>query len=165
MIPVLIGAVGGFVAARMIMRMRGRCGGGGWHRRGGFGFRGGPRRLFWMMRGLGLDRAQRDQVWQVAQKVRQAAGNLRFGRARGMDVLFDALTSEEFDRARVEAAANEQADAVAALRREIVEGVEKLHNVLTTEQRARLREFFGGGGGGDFEGPGGQHGGPYRTSL
>jgi len=51
------------------------------------------------------------------------------------------------------------AEDVAALREKLVRAAEKVHGILTAEQRARLRSMIGGGWGG------GPAGGPYRTAL
>jgi Spy/CpxP family protein refolding chaperone len=152
MIPVIVGAIGGFAAARLIGRFRHHHGG---CARGGRGF-GGPRRLFWMARSLGLDRHQREALWSIASRVRQSVGALRFGGLRGLDVIADVLSADAFDRARLDQLATEQGDAFAAARKEIVDGLEKIHAILTPEQRRRLRELLGAG-------PGGPEGGPYRV--
>jgi Spy/CpxP family protein refolding chaperone len=156
--PVLMGAVGGFLAVKLIHRLRHHH-----HHHGHFRhFRGGPARLFWIARELELDRRQKQEIWAVMREVRRSVGELRFGRIEGMDAIADALSSETFDKAAVEAAAAKQGEAFAEVRAKVVAGLERVHAILRPEQRERLREILSGVR--DHDG-GGPPGGPYRTAL
>jgi Spy/CpxP family protein refolding chaperone len=133
MIPMILGAIGGFAAVRMIRRFR--------HGRGRFGGRG----VFFAIRRLGLDGAQREQVWSVVNGVKQSFGELHAGRRRGLDAAAVAVSGPTFDRARVEAEAAKQSEAFGRARQALVDGLERIHGILTPEQRARLRALVGGG--------------------
>ncbi len=159
--PVLMGAIGGFLAVKAIHRLRHRGHGaahGHW-RRMGFG---GPGRLFWVMRELELDRRQKQEIWQVAKEVRRAFGELRYSRFEGLDAIADALSSPTFDKPAVEAQAAKHGDAFAQVRAQVVAGLERIHGILTPEQRERLRAILSNARGNDQGGP---EGGPYRTAL
>ena len=178
--PVLIGVLGGLLAFKVIRRMM-------WHRYGGMyggcygrgfrgrrGFRGGwqgrpnfggPGRFFWLMRELDLDRKQKHAVWGVVQDVKRSIGELRYSGVEGLESMVDALGQETFDRASVDAAAQKQGDAMADVRQKIVSGLERIHAILTPEQRERLRYILRGEDEIDREDPQGPEGGPYRTSV
>ena len=178
---ILLGAVGGFVGARLLSRLGGRCGGGGgghcggdrhsggWRGRGfrgGFGG-GGPRRIFFMLRELDLDRAQREVVREVMQKVGRAIADVGIGmklmRFGAFADVADVLGGDTFDRAAITATLDRHAHAAETVRQEIVDGLARLHEVLRPEQRARLRELLASREGG-FGPPhhDGHHDGPYR---
>jgi Spy/CpxP family protein refolding chaperone len=125
----------------------------GRHRFGGFGF--GPMRFFGILRELDLSPAQKRDLGETFFKVRDKVSALRFRSFAGIDTLIDAVTGAEFDRAAVEQAAAQHAEAVGAARQELVEGLAKLHATLTPAQRERLREMVGGA-------VRGASGGPYR---
>jgi Spy/CpxP family protein refolding chaperone len=111
---------------------------------------------------LGLDRRQKEELWSVAREIREAMGAARFGGLEGLDVLVDAVSSESFDRASVESVAERHGQAVSALREKIVGAAERVHAILTPEQRRRLRDYFLGT---PSDTPGGPAGGPYRTAV
>ncbi|HZS41489.1 MAG TPA: periplasmic heavy metal sensor [Polyangia bacterium] len=145
MIPMILGAIGGFAAVRMIRRIRHARGGWGRHGHGGFGRgRFGGRGMFFALRRLGLDRGQREQVWSVVHDVKQSFGELRAGKLRGLDAAVDAVSGPTFDRTRVEAEAAKQGEAFGRARQAIVDGLERIHAILTPEQRERLRSMMGG---------------------
>jgi len=150
--PLLLGALGGIVGAKLVTR----------HHRWGRhrGHWRGPG-LFRAVRALGLDRKQKEELFAIAREVRQVFGDVRFGGLQGLDSLVDAVTGDTFDRAGVEAQAARQGDAVAALREKIVQAAEKVHSIFTPEQRQRLRAMLGAAPG--FAG--GPDAGPYRTAL
>src|SRR5438552_7065274 len=95
---IIVGVVGGLAAAKLLSRRFRRGGGACGHGHGmGFGWRrgfGGGRRAFWLMRELGLDRKQKDEIWSLLGKVRESAGDLRFGNMQGLDTLLDAVSGE-----------------------------------------------------------------------
>jgi Spy/CpxP family protein refolding chaperone len=153
---VLLGVMGGALAAKLFMhrrRFRGR-----FHGRPRFG---GPGRLFWLMRELELDRRQKREIWQVVSDVRHAIGELRFGKLQSLDVVADAIASETFDRATVEAEAARQGDVFAQARARVIAALERIHAILTPEQRERLRFILSGER--EVSDPGGPDGGPYRA--
>jgi Spy/CpxP family protein refolding chaperone len=146
----LLGLLGGVIGAKLVTR----------HRFGGWGHRGHHRfGMFRAVRSLGLDRSQKEELWAIAREVKQSFGDVRFGGMQGIDTLLEAVTADTFDKPSVEAAAKKQGDAVVALREKLVGAAEKVHQILTPEQRARLRSMLGGGW------AGGPAGGPYRTAL
>jgi len=187
----LLGALGGFVAARLVQRWRSRrwgggCGGGGcgggWARRGGwgrfgghgrfggFGF-GGPRQLFWMLHELDLDAGQRTVVREVVERVGRAMAGLgigmRMARMHAVGDVADALGAEQFDRAHIDGILERQTQSIAEVRKEFVDGLARVHETLRPEQRARLRDLLRGGPGPGYGGGGGDYGpghseGPYR---
>jgi Spy/CpxP family protein refolding chaperone len=149
--PFLLGLLGlaiGFKLFRVIRR-RHACGG---HRHG---FYGGPR-LHRLMRELKLDLSQRRAVWQVLGDVRRSFMGLRLDKAEAFDALVGALSADDFDRAGLDALADRQNQRITELRAAIVAGLERLHDILTVEQRTRLRELFGIGE------PATAGAGPYR---
>ncbi len=140
MIPFILGAVGGFTAVRLIHRFRAR---GHWHHGHGhhhFGPRG-----FFALRRLGLDRAQREQVRSIFGDVKRTLHEARADRARGFRAAARAVSDPAFDRARVEAEADRFGEAFTRVRAAVVDGLERVHAVLTPEQRERLRDLMGGG--------------------
>jgi LTXXQ motif family protein len=114
MVGIILGAIGGFAAVNAFARIR-------------------RRRM--MMRFGG-------EVWQVAGDVRRAAGDLRFGKWRGLAAAAEALGDDAFDRARVEAAADQQLANLTTLRKAVIDGLARVHAILTPEQRSRVREMF-----------------------
>jgi Spy/CpxP family protein refolding chaperone len=154
----LLGALGGVLGAKLVTR-RHFGGFSRWVHRRGRGF-GGPG-LFRAVHALGLDRRQKDELWSIAREVRQTFGDVKIGGLQGADTLIDAITADSFDRAAVDAAAQKQGDAVGALRDRLVKAAERIHQILTPEQRQRLRAMLGGA---HDPGPG-PDGGPYRTAL
>jgi Spy/CpxP family protein refolding chaperone len=142
MIPgLLIGALGGYAAARLATRrFRGGAGCHGRHHRG-YGF--GPRALWGALRRLDLTRAQRREIEEVVHRVRRSLGDLRFGARGSVEELVGTLAADDFDRARAEQAAARPGEMAAQVKSEIVDGLARIHAVLTPEQRARLRELLG----------------------
>jgi Spy/CpxP family protein refolding chaperone len=145
----LLGLAGGVLGAKLVGLRRSHHW--GRHHRG--------RGLFRALRGLGLARAQKQALWSVARDVRQSLGDVRFGAFEGMDALFDAVTGDDFDRPSVESMAQRKGQAVGTLREKLVAAAEKVHSILTPEQRRQLRERMG------LASAGGPDGGPYRTAL
>jgi Spy/CpxP family protein refolding chaperone len=138
----------------MIHRVRARhFGGHGHHGFGqgfvghGFGGRGFGGRGFFALRRLGLDREQREQVWSVVGDVKRTIHDVRADRARGFRAAARAVSEPTFDRARVEAEANRFGEALTRVRAAMVDGLERVHAILTPEQRARLRDLTGGDSG------------------
>lgn len=144
MLPhIILGAVGGFAAARWLGRARrqgcgGRRGFGAWRRHG----LGGPRMFFRLLRDLNLDRAQWKEVEALFHSLRHDVDALHFGRARGVVDLAGAFGVEAFDRAQAEAAVSRHAETQNQLGQGITQALARLHEILTPEQRQRLRALL-----------------------
>lgn len=169
--PILIGALAGLVVAKLAFRWRARrwgygggggCGGGwggGWGRRhgrhGGFGY--GPRQAFHLMNELELNQRQREEVKEVFSKIKESFIASRGGRVANIEAILGSVAGENFDRAKAESAIAGEGEKLAALRKEIIDGFEHVHNILTPEQREKLRSVlsrgfgFGGGDRGGFD--------------
>jgi Spy/CpxP family protein refolding chaperone len=159
---IILGAVGGFAAARWIARTRrqdctGRRGFGAWRRHGG----GGPRMFFRLLRELHLDRAQWKEVETLFHSLRHDFDALRFGQTRGIVDLAGAFGVEQFDRARAEEAVARHTEAETQLGQGIAGAFARLHEILTPEQRQRLRAILDERFGPAAPAPGPSEG-PYR---
>ena len=170
---IILGVLGGLLVARLIRR-RFRGGGcGGWHGHGhhggwdgpwGGGWRGrhggGPGAWF-IARRLGLDPVQEAEVEALFIDVRESLGELRTGGRAWIDETLQSVAADDFDRARVEHAAAQQGQVVDRLRGKLVDAAQKLHELLTPEQRRRLASLRGRF---PFAGPDRPPGtGPYRA--
>jgi Spy/CpxP family protein refolding chaperone len=135
---IVAGTVGGLALLALIRRARtGGCHG-GWRRGRGRG-----RGLFRLMRALDLDRQQRDEIEDLFFELRPSIDALRASRRHLTDAALDALSTDTFDAARVEAAIGQEREKLLALKQRTVEMLAKLHNVITPEQRERLRTYLG----------------------
>ncbi len=77
------------------------------------------------------------------ERIREAAKQQGFGNLRDkLSVLLGAVGGETFDRAKVEAAVGAEGDKLQALKKEILDGIEHVHNILTPEQREQLRAIL-----------------------
>jgi len=164
-----------FVVRRIARRVRtgswrGGCHGRGrWHRGGGWGMRGGDFRaragLGWLSHQLELDRQQRDLLEELAHDLARSAQDLRHGARKLMREAVVATASDSFDRAALESAAAARRDDMAGATGRSISTLERLHETLRPEQRARLgawiERFWGAGAGAD-PAPAGA-GGPYRV--
>jgi Spy/CpxP family protein refolding chaperone len=169
--PVVLGAFLGFAASR-VMRHRhfghhfGGCGrfrhGGpffmGGHHWGGFG---GPRRMFWLLRELDLSREQVGQLKTVWLNARGAVASVRASRFEAAHAAIGAALAEPFDKARLDDVARKLADDQGQAARDLSDAIARALEILTPEQRAKIRERFGRFGAGMGGGP---DGGPYRSS-
>jgi Spy/CpxP family protein refolding chaperone len=129
---ILFGALGGFAATTFILRRR------AWRMHRGFH---GPR-LFHVLRELELDRRQREQLREIFEDVRHAAFGLRSGRWDALADLADAVAADAFDRARAEQVIGRKEAALAEVKRRVLDGLGRAHDILSAEQRARLRNLF-----------------------
>lgn len=151
-----LGILGGAVAAKLWSRGRfgggggcgtdgGGCGRGGWrggHRHGwgrGAGF--GGFGLFGLLHELNLSPEQ----WQKGQEIlRELRGTLHEGKAelRGSaGPLLRILATEEWNGARAEEVAKQHDALFGRVRANGLSALERLHRLLTPEQRERLRRF------------------------
>jgi Spy/CpxP family protein refolding chaperone len=139
----------------------GRMGSGPWGFRGPFGWRGGgPRQIFWFVRELELSPAQVTELKDAWLKGRGAVASVRASGLEAAHAVFDAALAEPFDRARVDDAARRHTDHHAQAARDLSDAISRAVDVLTPEQRQKVRERFARyGTGGWATGPGV---GPYR---
>ena len=160
---IVLGVLGGLLAAKLIRRRLhgGGCGGGGHWGRRGWGWRGrhhghgsGPGAWF-VSRRLGLDPVQEAEVEAIFIELRDSFGELRQGGRAWIDETLEAVAQDDFDRSKVEAAAARQGQSIDGLRARLVDAAQRLHGILTPEQRRRLLDLRG-----SFRPPGT---GPYRT--
>jgi hypothetical protein len=137
--PVILGVVGGALAARALIRIRhGRgCAGGGrmafggrrWRRGGGDGrARVAPIQLSAAIAALELNARQKEELDEVLQTLRQSLGVEQLESWPGLSRALRAVGAETFDRAQFD----------GELRGEALDGLEHLHNILTPEQRTQL---------------------------
>ncbi len=163
--PVLFGFIFGVFLAKMLRRWAfyrnggGGCCGGHWARRraawryGGFGPFGGHgghwaragagpaaatgRPLEELVRGLDLSTRQQQEATPILGLAREHLG----GSGPRLEGALAAVAGERFDRARAEEAL---ADSPPEVRRELLDGLEHLHNILIPEQREHLRAQLSG---------------------
>ena len=150
--PILWGLLAGFVITRIVYRLRWLRRGGGLGRRCGHHGRHGAwrrdrrshgasllsvtERVARLARDLELNARQNDEVQEVFAMIRETLG-ARFEEWGDLDLALAAIAVEPFDRARAEAAFGAVSDP--ARKKELVDGIEHIHNILTPEQRARLQ--------------------------
>ena len=170
--PVVLGAFLGFAASRAMRRAYwrhhfGGCGGGfghwGHHWGGfgrGFGF-GGPRRMWWLLRELDLSHEQVGKLKQIWLSARGAVASVRASRFEAAHGAIGAALADPFDKARLDDVARKLADEHGQAARDLADAIGRAVEILTPEQRAKIRERFGRFGAGLGGGP---DGGPYRSS-
>ncbi len=143
MIPqILFGVITGFAATRFGSHWSDRCSVVDGHFRG---FRHGrPRALFWLARKLDLDERQRTEVEGLFLQVREAMRAVRREASSGLDVLFDSFGTETFDRSRVEQFSSQKGESFDKARKELVNALARLHEILSPAQRERLRHLLNG---------------------
>ena len=136
---IALGLVGGLLASKLMFRRRWH---GGWHMRR-HGWRGrvaaSPAvdvvtRVDGALALLELSQRQAEEARDVFADVAEALG-VNYRRWDGIDDALAAVGAEPFDRARAEASL----DLPDEPRRRAVDALEHLHNILTPEQRAKLR--------------------------
>lgn len=176
--PVVLGAFLGFAASRAMRRAHfrhhfGGCGHGfgghgfGGHHWGGFGrglggFRfGGPRRMWWLLRELDLSHDQVAKLKNVWLSARGAVASVRASRFEAAHAAIGAALTEPFDKARLDDVARKLSDEQGQAARDLSDAIARALEILTPEQRAKIRERFGRFGAGLGGGP---EGGPYRSS-
>ena len=140
-----LGFVGGLVAVKLMsFRRHGRWRhrGGGWH----------------IVRQLGLSWGQKRQLWEVASQVRGAASELRRAHWGALGEVGELLASDDFNRTAAEELGARQTQNWERLREQVIAGLERAHQILTPEQRTKLREHLG------VMSNGGEGFGPYRTA-
>lgn len=160
-----LGVLGGFGVGRILGRHR--CDRHGaaraWRFHHGRARRG--RRLFWILRDLGLDAHQKDEVQAVWLKLREVAGRARFEGMRALSEACDAASTEPFDRTKLDDLVRNQVELHGQLGRDTVDAVARLYEGLRPDQRDKLRALlsqFIGRRPAD-EDVGGIDQGPYRS--
>lgn len=93
-----------------------------------------PARLDKALGELDLSDRQREEIDESLTRLRESVGG-ELGTWRPLPDALTVVAAAEFDRARAEVVA---AHTSGALRKEIVDGLEHFHNVLTVEQREKL---------------------------
>jgi periplasmic protein CpxP/Spy len=92
------------------------------------------------LRGLDLTEAQRDQVFRIyhdqSPAMREQMKQMRKARAE----LTEAAGADRYDAERVRAAAEAQGKATTQLALLRAQTIQRVHDVLTPEQRAKLKE-------------------------
>jgi Spy/CpxP family protein refolding chaperone len=129
---ILIGALGGFAAARCLRRrFGGGCGGGcGRGRRG-------------LLRDLNLEGWQRDEIDGLWLSLRGAfSPAIALSRA-DLAAVVTAVTAEPLDRGRLEELLAQRGAALERAKQVVLAAAEKLNRILTPEQRERLRTRVG----------------------
>ena len=134
----ILGVLGGVATAKLLSR---GCAHGGWRHGGGWRRGGGV--VSWLGRELDLDARQQAEVEALASRVRGAFSGLRAGRWQGVGAVVEAFGVESFDRAKVEEAAAQKERAVSGVKAEVLDALQRLHEILTPAQRERLRGLAG----------------------
>jgi Spy/CpxP family protein refolding chaperone len=103
------------------------------------GHHGGP---MMQLRGLDLSEAQRDQIFKIFHEqspaMREQMKQMRQARME----LAQAAGGDRYDAERVRAAAEAQGKAATQLALLRAQTIQRVHEVLTPEQRAKLKERF-----------------------
>ncbi len=109
---------------------------------GPMGHHGGRGGAMMHLRGLDLTEAQRDQIFKIVHEqepaVREQMKQIRKAR---LD-LAKAASGDRYDEAGARAAAEAQGKAVTQLALLHAQTMQRVHAVLTPEQRAKLKERF-----------------------
>jgi Spy/CpxP family protein refolding chaperone len=112
---------------------------GGHHRHAHDGMAGfGPSRVLHLIHRLGLEGAQRDQVFAIADRYKPELRQLAFSLHDGRTALRGILQEGTYDAARVERDAVAQAQSVQALYQAKAKMLSEISAVLAPEQRAQL---------------------------
>jgi Spy/CpxP family protein refolding chaperone len=149
----LLGVLGGIVAAKLASHCRrGGCGdgpGGSFRRGCGGGFGPGPGfgpgfgrfGFFRLVHELNLSPEQwqkgRDILFELRQSLREGRDDLR----GSLGPLLSILANGEFDAGRAEELAKQHDASFGRVRKNALSALERLHRLLTPEQRERLRRF------------------------
>ncbi len=151
--PILLGVLGGALAARFLFRRRWRRheqGGGCGARR--FGRWGGPRhwrgateapvvtlKLSALAESLELNQRQREDVDDLFARLKDTFSD-RVAAGSPLVEILRAIAEEPYDAAAVEAAFLGAPQAKG-----LIDEIEHVHNILTSEQRQKLAAALGGG--------------------
>jgi hypothetical protein len=142
-----LGMVGGMLAGKVVFRARRRA----WMRYRAHGWGqarwrevapqrapaavDAPRRVAEVLGKLELSQRQSEEAEEVFAAIGQALGD-QYKRWAEVDMALGSAGGVEFDRQSADASL----PLPAAQRRELVDGLEHLHTILTGEQRERLRQ-------------------------
>jgi periplasmic protein CpxP/Spy len=94
------------------------------------------------LRGLDLTEAQRDQVFKIFHEQSPALHEQMKQMRKARAELTAAAGGERYDAERVRAAAEAQGKAVTQLALLRAQMTQRVHDLLTPEQRAKLKERF-----------------------
>ncbi|MBI3183414.1 MAG: Spy/CpxP family protein refolding chaperone [Myxococcales bacterium] len=100
----------------------------------------------WLLRGLfrRLDTTpgQEKVISSALEEVQKAAEKLREAVRESRAAVAKAIRGEHLDQAAVKEVSDRQQEALDALRKAILEGLQAVHEVLTPEQRSRLGDLL-----------------------
>ncbi len=170
-LKIVLGIVLGTLLARWIRRRRCRrvrvgVGFGGLRRLrrhlGHHGFHGPG--LFLLARDLRLTPEQVTRLRPLWLSGRDALARARWSQGEAVHGLLSAVASEPLERTRLEAVAARHAEEQAQAGRDLVDAIAAASEILTPEQRDRLRARLGWSSGAESP-PFGGGDGPYRTVL
>ena len=94
------------------------------------------------LRGLDLTEAQRDQVFKIFHEQSPAVREQMKQMRKARSDLTQAAGGERYDAERVRAAAEAQCKAATQLALLRAQTMQRVHELLTPEQRAKLKERF-----------------------
>jgi Spy/CpxP family protein refolding chaperone len=115
--------------------------GGGAEEEPPFGFGGafGVRRpLRFLAHRLGLEEKQVSELARILNDLKTERAQAAVDYRRTLTAFADAIAGESFDAARVREGAGERVRSAEHLRDAVVSALERLHGILTPEQRSRL---------------------------
>ncbi len=108
--------------------------------------RGGPRRpLRILIERLGLDDAQTAEVARILGDLRLEREQADLDRRRGSSALADLIAADVLDTTALASAAEVRVTAAARQRDAVVSTVERLHALLSPEQRTKLSTLMRSG--------------------
>lgn len=111
------------------------------HGKRGFGKRGHHRGGGMMLRGLDLTDAQKAQVKEIMEASKTKTQSLRESMKASRKALHELTANGQFDEAKVQAAATEQANISAQLMVERAKVQAQIYQILTPEQHAKAAEM------------------------
>jgi Spy/CpxP family protein refolding chaperone len=107
-----------------------------------FGFGGvlfGVRRpLRFMAYKLGLDQAQVSELARILDEIKTERAQAAVDHRRAISAFADAIESEAFDETRARAGASIRMQSAEKLRDAVLSALQRLHKLLSPEQRSRL---------------------------
>jgi Spy/CpxP family protein refolding chaperone len=106
---------------------------------GSFGVR---RPLRFLAHKLGLDEKQIVELARILDELKTERAQAAVDERRTLSEFADAFTADAFDPAKAATARDRRAEAAKRLSEKVVGALEKIHALLTPEQRARLAHFI-----------------------
>jgi Spy/CpxP family protein refolding chaperone len=105
------------------------------HARRGWRGHAGPRHLLRLYWELGLTRPQRQEIRKIFHELRDAVGDLRGDLPHELGQL---MSGDVFDRTGAERLTDDRLARLAELKMALLAALERVHALLTPEQRARF---------------------------